>query len=196
MAFVPIKKYITDLEIKKSKFIGIGVPISSTDDAREILKELKKEYMDSRHVCYAFVWGKKSTHMGMSDDGEPSGTAGRPMLEVVKGTGYENLLVAAVRYFGGVKLGTGGLVKAYTEITKMVVDNIEVEEVIERIEVEIIIPYQLYDSVKITIEAYSGKIVEEIFLTDISLRISIIKSTSKDFDDKLMNLSNGKLSIY
>ncbi|MGL1893743.1 MAG: YigZ family protein [Spirochaetaceae bacterium] len=195
MSLVPLGYYKTEIEIKKSKFIGIGVPISSPEEARDLLKEIRAQYSDSRHVCYCFVWGKSSTHMGMSDDGEPSGTAGRPMLEVVKGTGYENILVAAVRYFGGIKLGTGGLVKAYTQITKLVVENIKVEEFIKKIEAEFITPYGLYDVIKKVIEEFSCEILNETFLVDIRIIVNIPEINIDEFKIKIMDVSNGKIKL-
>lgn len=195
MALRPIKKYVNDIEIKKSKFIGIGYPISSVDESRLLLKSIKLEYPDSRHICYGFLWGENSTHMGMSDDGEPSGTAGRPILEVLKGSGYENILVAVVRYFGGTKLGTGGLVKAYTEITKTIVDGISAEEYVERREVKLIFPYTLYNQIKKTIENYDYKIIDESFETDITVIFSTIIETEKDFEVDIQNISNGSISL-
>ncbi|QEN04804.1 YigZ family protein [Thiospirochaeta perfilievii] len=195
MVQIPTEEYITQIEIKKSKFIGIGVPIESVDDARSKLSNLKKEYMDARHICYGFVWGEKSTHMGMSDDGEPHGTAGMPILEVVKGSGYENFLVAVVRYFGGTKLGTGGLVKAYTEITQEVVKGIPVEVYIEKISLSMTIPYTLYNQVKILFDEYKCQIINENFDTDITVNFSIPLENMRVFEDKIKNLSKGCVTL-
>lgn len=193
MSEIPTDIYKTEIEIKKSRFIGIGFPISSPENARELLKVLREEYSDARHICYAFVWGKKSTHMGMSDDGEPNGTAGRPMLEVVKGSGYENILIAAVRYFGGTKLGTGGLVKAYTEITQNVIRDIPVKEYIESVCLKLNIPYNLYDTVKKIIEENSGIIKDEDFSINISITFEIPTRNKKDFDILISDISKGEL---
>lgn len=195
MAEVPVERYKTEIDVKKSRFIGIGLPIDSVEDARLKLKELKLEYPDSRHICYAFVWGKNSTHMGMSDDGEPSGTAGRPIAEVVKGSGMENLLVAVVRYFGGIKLGTGGLVKSYTEISKLVVENIPREEFIDRATVEVSIPYTLYNAVKIVLEEFHAIIIDEEFLTDIDMEFQIDRTLVEELKLRLSDLSSGQLSV-
>lgn len=195
MAYIPLKTYTSEIEIKKSRFIGIGYPISSVEDAREILKNLKKEFSDSRHICYGFLWGKNSTHMGMSDDGEPHGTAGMPILEVVKGSEYENILVAVVRYFGGTKLGTGGLVKAYTEITQIIIKNIEVELFVERFEARIIIPYNLYERVKILFDELLCTISNEEFLTDIQIDFVIAKENEYIFCERLKDLSKGSINL-
>lgn len=195
MAYIPVELYSAEIEIKRSRFIGIGIPITSTEDAREKLKELRVKYPDSRHICYAFVYGKSSTHMGMSDDGEPGGTAGRPMLEVVKGSGYENILVAAVRYFGGIKLGTGGLVKAYTEISQSVIQGIPVEKYIEKDKFSISIPYNLYDTIKKALSEQSAIIENESFMSEIELTFDIPKNNSEILKEMIRDISKGSLAL-
>lgn len=193
MALIPVDIYKNEIEIKKSKFIGVGFPITSPENAREVLKDLRKEYPDARHICYAFVWGKNSTHMGMSDDGEPSGTAGRPMLEVVKGSCYENYLVAAVRYFGGIKLGTGGLVKAYTEITQLVTKNIKVKEFVETSDLKVYVPYNLYDFIKAEILENEGEILSEEFLSEITVKFQVPKINVENLKERVKDISKGSL---
>lgn len=109
-------------EEKKSKFIAGAYPVSSEQEALEIIERIRKKYWDARHNCYAFVIGKNNEITRSSDDGEPSGTAGKPILEVITGKGIHNCLVVVTRYFGGTLLGTGGLVRAYT---KAAADSVE-----------------------------------------------------------------------
>ena len=114
--------YRQDLIIQKSKFLGILLPCHEASEAREHLRALKTEFRDATHVVHAFICGTEhSQTMGCSDDGEPSGTAGRPVLEVLKGKNASDVFLVVVRWFGGVKLGTGGLARAYAEIAKAVV---------------------------------------------------------------------------
>ena len=195
MALIPTVSIVKNIEIKKSKFIGIGYPIKDVEEARNILSGLRKEYMDARHVCYAFLWGRKSTHMGMSDDGEPHGTAGLPMLEVLKGSGYENILVAVIRSFGGVKLGTGGLVKAYTEITQEVIKNIPVEIYTEKVLLELVVPYALYNQTKIILDEFNAAVIDEIFLTEIKLNFFIAKTYENLLANRIQDISNGSIFI-
>lgn len=103
---------------KKSRFIGEIFPVKSEEEAMEILEQVKKKYWDARHHCWAYVIGDDRIQERLSDDGEPSGTAGKPILEVIRGQQVCNLLVVVTRYFGGTLLGTGGLVRAYTEAAK------------------------------------------------------------------------------
>ena len=120
-----LKKYRTILaqaeaEIveKKSRFIATVRPVKTEEEARAFIEEMKKKYWNATHNCSAFVVGEKAELTRCSDDGEPSGTAGRPMLEVLLGEGIRNVAVVVTRYFGGVLLGTGGLVRAYTQAVK------------------------------------------------------------------------------
>jgi uncharacterized YigZ family protein len=101
-----------DIELRKSRFIAIALPVEGRDAAQQVLSALRAEHHGATHVCWALLAGG---HSGMSDDGEPSGTAGRPIMEVLRHHELDNVLGAVVRYFGGVKLGAGGLVRAYTD---------------------------------------------------------------------------------
>lgn len=103
---------------KKSRFIANIFPVQSEEEAQERIAEVKKEHYDARHNCFAYVLGEKNETERCSDDGEPSGTAGRPMLEVLTGRGIHNAVAIVTRYFGGTLLGTGGLVRAYTAAVK------------------------------------------------------------------------------
>lgn len=103
---------------KKSRFIAHVFPVSTEDEVLDIIEQTKKRYWDARHNCYAFVLGSGGEITRCSDDGEPSGTAGRPILEVLTGQGLKNVLVIVTRYFGGTLLGTGGLVRAYSAAAK------------------------------------------------------------------------------
>lgn len=107
---------------KKSRFIGDVFPVTSEEEALECLEKVKKQYWDARHHCWAYVIGEKQPQERFSDDGEPSGTAGKPILEVIRGQKLTNTLVVVTRYFGGTLLGTGGLVRAYTKSSQEALD--------------------------------------------------------------------------
>ncbi len=103
---------------KKSRFIGQVFPVKTEEETIQIIEETKKRYWDARHHCYAYILGEYGEVTRCTDDGEPSGTAGRPILEVLQGEGIHDVLVIVTRYFGGTLLGTGGLVRAYTQAAK------------------------------------------------------------------------------
>lgn len=106
---------IGEIEEKKSRFIAHVAAVNSEEEALAFIEAKKKQFWDARHNCYAYVLGKQAQTVRFSDDGEPSGTAGRPILEVLLGSGIRDLVVVVTRYFGGTLLGTGGLVRAYTK---------------------------------------------------------------------------------
>lgn len=116
---------------KKSRFIATMCPVQSQEEAEQFISRCKKKYWDARHNCSAYVIGEHNEIMHSSDDGEPSGTAGRPMLSVLTGADLHNVAVVVTRYFGGVLLGTGGLVRAYQGAVSAAIDNAEIEEQIE-----------------------------------------------------------------
>ncbi|MCR4655929.1 MAG: YigZ family protein [Lachnospiraceae bacterium] len=120
-----------EIEVKKSRFISSLNPAANEEEAQAFINEIKKKYWDARHNCSAFVIGDKGELTRCSDDGEPSGTAGRPMLEVLKGSGVRNAVVTVTRYFGGVLLGTGGLVRAYSDAVREGLNNSVIIEMTE-----------------------------------------------------------------
>lgn len=114
--------YTEEIKVKKSRFICTLIPITSEDEAKAHIDSIKKEYYNANHSCSAYRIGKSKILERYADDGEPSGTAGMPMLEVLRGEGVTNVLAVVTRYFGGTLLGTGGLVRAYTDATKAAFD--------------------------------------------------------------------------
>lgn len=115
---------------KKSRFIGEVYPVTSEEESAEILEKVKKQYWDARHHCWAYVIGEACFTERFSDDGEPGGTAGKPILEVLRGAGVTNTMIVVTRYFGGTLLGTGGLVRAYTKAAQA---SLDVSTIITRI---------------------------------------------------------------
>lgn len=113
---------------KKSRFIGYAQPVASEDEANAFIEEIRKKHYDARHNCYAFAIGKENTLYRFSDDGEPQGTAGKPILEVISGNQVTDICIVVTRYFGGTLLGTGGLVRAYTEAAKRALQNAGIHE--------------------------------------------------------------------
>ena len=114
---------------KGSRFIAFAYPIETVNSAKEIIQSLHKKYHDARHICYAYVLGADKAEFRANDDGEPSGTAGKPIYGVLLSNNLTNVLIAVVRYFGGVKLGTAGLINAYREAS---IDAIKNTEIIEK----------------------------------------------------------------
>ena len=124
---IPTARAEAEIEIKKSRFIAIAIPANSLEDVKKAVQQVRSEHPDATHVVHAAVIGKAGTIYSSSDDKEPKNTAGRPALEVVKGSGITDIAVCIVRYFGGTLLGTGGLVKAYGDSAKEVLKIVPTE---------------------------------------------------------------------
>lgn len=126
---------------KKSRFIANIKSVETVEEAQVYIEEMKKKYWDARHNCSAFSVGIEQVTTRCSDDGEPSGTAGKPILEVISGSGIHNIVVVVTRYFGGTLLGTGGLVRAYTDATRAGIENSDIVEKIPGRRVDIAMDY-------------------------------------------------------
>lgn len=126
---------------KKSRFIGMSHPVSTEEEAYAFIESVRKKHYDARHNCFAFSVGEDNPMLRFSDDGEPQGTAGKPILEVINGSGIHNICIVVTRYFGGVLLGTGGLVRAYTDAAKAAVAASETKLMQRIFPVEIMINY-------------------------------------------------------
>lgn len=168
----------TEIEIKKSRFIALAQRVSDAEEVRRRIKETRELHPGANHVVHAFVTSGGDI-FGMSDDREPKGTAGRPVLEVVKGSGIDNLLVMVVRYFGGTKLGTGGLVKAYTEAAQAVIKVLPTRPLIESSNFRIVLSYDQYEPIKKELGPLLLEPPEEAFMEQV---IVTGKIASKDVD--------------
>lgn len=132
---------------KMSRFLAFAYHVESADEARARLKEIQNAYHDSRHVCWAYIIGPEMTEYQLNDNGEPSGTAGKPILGQIRSHGVTNVLVAVVRYFGGIKLGTSGLIAAYRQAASMALDDAGRREMHRMEQYRLEVPYITLDSV-------------------------------------------------
>ena len=184
-----------EYEEKKSRFIATIRPVSSEAEASVFIAEMKKKYWDARHNCSAYIIGKRGELTRCSDDGEPSGTAGRPMLEVLSGSGVKNIAVVVTRYFGGTLLGTGGLVRAYTQAVKEGMANCKIGALSEGIWVEIIADYN--DAQKIQYSMKQKKLEpEEIeYGADVLMRLRVKLSEIDTFEKELVEITADRCLI-
>ena len=181
-----------ELVVKKSRFISIARMCSSPADVKRIVDETRALYPDATHVVHAAVMGNQ---FSFSDDHEPKNTAGRPALEVLKGSGITNIIVLIIRYFGGTLLGTGGLVKAYGDSTKLVLDGIKTEELVEKSRFSLTIGYEMYESTKRLLASVAADSIKEDFGTEISITGTIPVSNKDALASQISDLSNGKRSV-
>jgi len=192
---IPLKTVSREIEIKKSRFIAIVSPLTTHEQAKSLISQSRKEHPDASHVVHAYILGKRGDSFSMSDDREPRNTAGRPILEVLKGSGITNILVRVIRYFGGTKLGTGGLVHAYSAAAKEVLSCIPVEELIEKTTCTLIIGYELYEQTKIILSSHHFEILNESFETSITINGKLPKIEFSTASEKITNLSSGRVSL-
>ena len=177
---------------KKSRFLGRVFAVSSEDEARALLEAVKKEHYDARHNCWCYIL--RGGQKRYSDDGEPQGTAGQPMLNVFEREGIENVLCVVTRYFGGVLLGTGGLVRAYTAAAKDALADAGVNEMRRWTSLRVPCPYSLYDRVRLEAEKQGAVFENTDYGADITLSLLLPEAAAEPFARALQELSAGKLA--
>lgn len=158
---------------KMSRFLAFAFPVGSAAEAKEVIARVANEYHDARHVCWAYMIGAACTEFLSSDNGEPSGTAGRPILGQIRSAGLTNVAVAVVRYFGGIKLGTSGLIVAYREATRLALDAAVKIVAHEMDTVSFTFPYQSMNDVMRIVKSSGAKILEQEFDNSCSMTLSL-----------------------
>ena len=184
-----------EITVKRSRFISIAYPVTSLEEARLKVVETRKKYPDSTHVVHAAVVGKAGTLYSSSDDREPKNTAGRPALEVLKGSGITNICVCIVRYFGGTLLGTGGLVKAYGDSVKEVLKTVETEELVDYTSFRLTLQYDLYAPIKQVLTKYLCTSLTEEFDTAVRIKGSIPTASIGSFTKEIGDWGQGRIQL-
>ena len=174
---------------KKSRFIGRVWPVETEEEALAKIAEMKKQHYDATHNCWAYVL--KSGAMRFSDDGEPGGTAGNPMMQVLQKENIFNVVCVVTRYFGGTLLGAGGLVRAYTKGAKIAIDA--AGKSMKRVWSVLYIPcpYTFYERVKLETEAFGGVIRDTQFGAEVELEILVAQPQAQAFLDKILDMTAG-----
>ena len=185
----------TEIEIKKSRFISIAYPVSSLEEVKKRVLETRALHPSATHVVHSAVVGKSGTLHSSPDDREPKNTAGRPSLEVLKGSGITDICVCTVRYFGGTLLGTGGLVKAYGDSTKEVLKIVKTEELIDRLEFQVKMQYDHYTLAKRLFDETEATLSKEDFGTGITVEGKIPTTERKKLEDGLQNIGQGRIQL-
>ena len=184
-----------EMVVKKSRFLAEAIPVDDAGKARELWRSQKLKYDNGGHIVYAFVTGSSGGIMGCSDDGEPAGTAGRPTLEVVKNSGITNLIVTTARWYGGIKLGTGGLVKAYTECAQLALADAPTRELQLMAHTTFELPYPLLEQLKKRLNELQWESFAEDYGSKITFRGRLPHSNSIILQDFLRDLSKGTVEL-
>lgn len=179
---------------KKSKFIGYAKPVSTQDEAVEFINSIKSKHWDATHNVYAYVLRENNTQR-YSDDGEPSGTAGVPVLDVILKENVTDVCVVATRYFGGTLLGAGGLVRAYSHTSKIALDAAHIITMANCQIYSVIVDYSFYDRLNVLLSDFGTNVIKSDFSASVSVEFSIKEDASELLKDKLTDISNGKYSL-
>ncbi len=191
-----IYKYGEDeIDINKSRFIGYAKPVETEEEALEFIERINKKHYDATHNCYAYIIGQDAMIQRFNDDGEPSGTAGIPMLEVLKKEELVNVVTVATRYFGGVKLGAGGLIRAYTRTAKIGLEaGFIIDMVLHKI-IKIRLDYTLYGQIENYILGEKIEIKDSVYDDAVNLQVYVKEDEVEVFQQKMTDLTSGTVEM-
>ncbi|MCP4143071.1 MAG: YigZ family protein [Chloroflexi bacterium] len=193
---VPAKEIRREIVVGGSRFIATLVPAFSVDEAKAFIARMKSEFNDASHNVPAYlIGGGNSVTAHASDDGEPSGTAGRPALAVLRGSALGDVALVITRYFGGTKLGTGGLVRAYTQAAQAVVLDVPRAQKVMAHTLLLAAPYSLLERIRLLVTEYKGEILDEDFAADVTMTIRFGVEKLASFEEALLELSAGKITV-
>ena len=189
---IPAAEMRTETRAGNSRFIATAAPVFTVEEARAFIGRIRAEFADASHNVPAYIIGHgRSTVAHCHDDGEPSGTAGRPMLAVLEGSGLGDVVVVVTRYFGGTKLGTGGLVRAYGDAVKEVLAALPRAEKVATVTIMAEVPYPLLERTRLLIESHDGLLLEEVFAAEITLTARFRTEEYPAFAAELREISHG-----
>lgn len=179
---------------KMSRFLGFAVPVADAEEARAVIKRYQNEYHDARHVCWAYMIGPERLEWQLNDNGEPSGTAGKPILGQINSLGVTNLVVVVVRYFGGIKLGTSGLIEAYRQAAREAIEAGNIRECYAMEPLALTFPYMSADKVMKIIKGEGIEVVSQTFDNSCEINLSIRKDDITRIRERFGNIDGVSIS--
>lgn len=192
--YIPTEAAEAELVEKRSRFIGQVRPVETEEEARAFVEQVKKKHYDARHNCWCYRLRDGGVER-YSDDGEPQGTAGQPMLNVFQREEVTNVVCVVTRYFGGVLLGAGGLVRAYTQSAKDALDAAGVSVVRRWVEAAVPCPYSFFDRVKLEVEAHGGVLGETEYAADVTVHALLPEGQVEAFSARMTELTAGGTEV-
>ncbi|GAA6166522.1 YigZ family protein [Sessilibacter corallicola] len=193
---IPTAEHCAEIEIKRSQFIAFANHAASREAAEAFIKDIRTRHPQARHVCWAYIAGPPNTTIrSMSDDGEPSGTAGRPMLAVIEHSEFSEIVVAVVRYFGGIKLGTGGLQRAYSDSVSAVLKDLPKAEFVAQSKIKINADFSNESLVRRLVDKYQATIENVEYLNRVNFEILVSEENEKKLLGDLVNQSGGAITV-
>ena len=188
---IPARFIETEIMDRNSRFITSAAPAFSIESAQKFISRIKSKYPDASHHVPVYIIGHSpSITAHCSDDGEPSGTAGRPALAVLKGSGVGDIAVVITRYFGGTKLGTGGLVRAYGDSVRNMLKYLPLAMRVETTTLMFVIPYSLFEQTQLTITNHNGKVMDKAFGADVTITVRMVDEHLACFKKKMIELKS------
>ncbi len=184
-----------ELKVVGSRFIANLYPVSTKEEIESYLERIRKEFYDASHHCYAFRLGANAEQVRAADDGEPSGTAGKPILMVIEGAKLTNVLCVVTRYFGGTKLGTGGLARAYADAAKLDMEDAQIKTVYHMKELRLTYSFDDMSGVERMIAKYGAEKLESIYSDTVEMRISIRQSLVEEFIKEIIDSFQGRVAV-
>lgn len=188
MSYQTLKRAVTArLEIKKSEFIAYAYPVTSREQAMFHVEQLREQYPDARHFCWGYIIGDpdNTTSAGFDDDGEPSGTAGRPILNVLQHKSIGNVIIIVVRYFGGIKLGAGGLTRAYAGSAQAAVDEMTLNPYVPMAQIQILAEFATEAQCRYMIENLGGHIDDVTYSKQVTLTATLAQADIDSLKERL-----------
>lgn len=188
MSYQTLKRAVTArLEIKKSEFIAYAYPVTSREEAMFHVEQLRVQYADARHHCWAYIIGDpdNTTSAGFDDDGEPNGTAGKPILNVLQHKSIGNVIIIVVRYFGGIKLGAGGLTRAYAGSAQAAVDMMTLLEHVPMIQVQILAEFATEAQCRYVVDSLNGRIDDVAYSKQVLLTATLAEADIDSLKERL-----------
>lgn len=194
---IPARRHRVEQSIERSRFICTVQRVASPDDAHAFLREMNAEFADATHNCWAFVAGPpgNTSRIGMSDAGEPHGTAGRPMLTVLLHSGVGEIAAIVTRYYGGTKLGTGGLVKAYGGAVQLALASLPLAERVDLVEVAVSIGYANITTLQQSLSSFEAEVVDQEYGVDVRYRMRMPRQQLAGFCAALADATRGEASV-
>jgi uncharacterized YigZ family protein len=193
---IPARRIEIEFTESRSRFITNAGPAFSADEAQAFITAIKAKYPDATHHVPVYLIGHGSATIAhCSDAGEPSGTAGQPALAVLRGSGLGDIVVVITRYYGGTKLGTGGLVRAYSDSVRMVLEALPLARKIPTTSLMFVVPYTLYERTQLIVNNHHGSITDQDFGADVTLTARIADDHVESFKEHMTALTQGKVAF-
>ena len=194
---IPADRCRCEIEVNRSRFIATLEMVNSSDAAQEFITAIKHEFADASHNCWAYLIGPPGStdKLGLSDDGEPHGTAGKPLLTTLQHSQIGDIAVVVTRYFGGIKLGKGGMVKAYTQAVQAALEQVQTAEKINWVRISADFSYPLLEKIEQLLPEYEARILNRTFSEHVTLELKLPAENLPHCHERLVNLSAARIKI-